>query len=266
MVDIATGILDASESTRGTLDELIELQNRLAGELLTALRRADLRRRAGAALRQADQRDARRLPPPGRHLRRGAGRGRRRRAAGKGKTSWLAWPRAAWAEEAPAAEPAIRAVLEAYRAALEAKDVAAVAAVHVELAPDQRDGFTRYFASADDLNGRAQRRRRAARRRRGAGHLHAPRRVQGPLQRQAGGAGGAALERRRAAERTLADARREALVVSRGGAAASEGRFEAHERDRARCARPRRSAGTTTFTNAKIVSRQSSPRPPSERS
>ena len=38
VVDIATGILEASESTRGEPDDLIELQNRLATGLLTALR------------------------------------------------------------------------------------------------------------------------------------------------------------------------------------------------------------------------------------
>ena len=38
VVDIATGILDASESARGQPDDLIELQNQLATELLLALR------------------------------------------------------------------------------------------------------------------------------------------------------------------------------------------------------------------------------------
>jgi len=68
--------------------------------------------------------------------------------------AWLPWPGTAWAADAAAdagSEDAILAVLEAYRAALQAKDVAAVAAVHVELPPEQREGFTRYFASADGL-------------------------------------------------------------------------------------------------------------------
>jgi ketosteroid isomerase-like protein len=66
------------------------------------------------------------------------------------KRSWLEWPRSAWAADG-AAEQAIRGVLEAYRAALQAKDVAGVAATHVDLGEDQRQGFVRYFAGADDL-------------------------------------------------------------------------------------------------------------------
>ena len=150
VVDIATGILDASETQKGDLDELIDLQNRLAGDLLAALHvsLSDDERTQLFARRTNEMMDGYRrlvdtfgeatggepLPPQ----------------PGKGKTSWLAWPRAAWADDA-SAETAIRAVLEAYRAALQAEDVAAVAAVHVELAPEQRDGFTRYFASADGL-------------------------------------------------------------------------------------------------------------------
>ena len=42
-------------------------------------------------------------------------------------------------------------LLEAYRAALQAKDVAAVAATHVDLSDEQRAGFVRYFEGADDL-------------------------------------------------------------------------------------------------------------------
>lgn len=151
VVDIATGILDASESRRGDLDELIEVQNQLAGDLLAALRipLTDEERTQLFAKRTNETLDGyRRLadtfgeaptPAPAREQ-----KGDRR--------SLMAWPSVAWAQEAPAdAEPAIRATLEAYRAALESEDVEAVAAVHLELAPEQREGFVRYFAAADDL-------------------------------------------------------------------------------------------------------------------
>jgi adenylate cyclase len=150
VVDIATGILDASEKQKGDLDELIDVQNRLAGDLLAALhvRLSDDERTQLFAGRTNETLDGyRRLadtfgdatggaapaPPPSKPKR----------------SSWLG-PRAAWAADADP-EPAIRAVLEAYRKALESEDVGAVAAVHVELPPEQRDGFTRYFASADGL-------------------------------------------------------------------------------------------------------------------
>jgi len=151
VVDIATGILDASKMQKGDLDELIDVQNRLAGDLLAALHvsLSDDERTQLFAGRTNETLDGyRRLadtfgdatggaapaPPPSKPKR----------------SSWLSWPRAAWAADADP-EPAIRAVLEAYRAALEAEDVGAVAAVHVELPPEQRAGFTRYFASADGL-------------------------------------------------------------------------------------------------------------------
>jgi ketosteroid isomerase-like protein/TolB-like protein len=150
VVDIATGILDASESARGHPDGLIELQNALAADLLGALRvplSADERTMLFARRTRETLDDYRRLadtfgeaperpaPPPNR-----------------GKTSWLPGPRAAWADTAADAEPAIRTLLEAYRAALEKEDVEAVAAVHVELGPEQRTSFARYFDSAEDLH------------------------------------------------------------------------------------------------------------------
>src|SRR5262245_6720562 len=150
VVDIATGILDASESTRGQPDDLIELQNQLATELLGALRvhLTDQERASLFANRSKESLDGyRRLAdtfgeapesPP-------------QAPARKRKTSWLErldWPRSAWAADA---EPAIRSLLEAYRAALQAEDVAAVAATHLDLSEEQRGGFTRYFEGAQDL-------------------------------------------------------------------------------------------------------------------
>jgi adenylate cyclase len=150
VVDTSSGILDASESTRGNADDLIELQNRLASEVLIALgvqlsdtereqlfagrtkETLELYRRLADTFGEAPE-DA--IGPPA--------QGERR--------SWLSWPRPAMAQELDTPEAAIRAVLEAYRAALEHEDINAVAATHVELTPEQRTGFERYFGSADDL-------------------------------------------------------------------------------------------------------------------
>lgn len=150
VVDIATGILDASETTRGTPDELVDLQNQLAAHLLAALhvQLSPDERTLLFAKRSNESLDGyRRMFDTF-----GEAAGEPAAPAASGKTSWLAWPSVAWAADDAAATVAIEAVLEAYRAALQAKDVDGVAKVHVELSSDQRDGFVRYFASADDLS------------------------------------------------------------------------------------------------------------------
>ncbi|MBX3028291.1 hypothetical protein KF840_25655 [bacterium] len=147
VVDISTGLLDASDSVRGSPDELIELQNQLASSVIAALgvhlspeqeatlfaqrtrETLDGYRRLADTFGEAPESQA----PPGRE-----------------RTSWRRWPGGgvAWADDASAE---VTALLEAYRAALEKKDIEAVAAVHVSLTDEQRAGFDRYFASADDL-------------------------------------------------------------------------------------------------------------------
>jgi adenylate cyclase len=147
VVDISTGILEGSEEVRGDTDDMIELQNELADDLLTALRvsLSDEERKQVFANRSKDSLDAyRRLADTFGNAPDAA------QPAPRRKTSWLAWPRAAWAGDA-SPEQAIRAVLEAYRAALEAESVEAVAATHVELNEEQRTGFARYFAGAEQL-------------------------------------------------------------------------------------------------------------------
>lgn len=147
VVDISTGLLDASESLRGSPEELIELQNQLASAVITALgvRLSADEQTALFAQRTRETLDGyRRLAdtfgeapesrPPGGHER----------------TSWLGWVGTAWADDG-GGTAAVTALLEVYRAALERKDVDAVAAVHVSLNDEQRAGFSRYFASADDL-------------------------------------------------------------------------------------------------------------------
>jgi class 3 adenylate cyclase/TolB-like protein/ketosteroid isomerase-like protein len=148
VVDISSGILDASERTRGRPDDLIELQNQLAAALLGALgvRLSSDEQAQLFAQRTKETLDGyRRLADTF-----GEAPGPSPAGSGAERTSWLGGPRAAWAEAAPE-ESAIRTLPEAYRAALEHEDVDAVAGTHLELNADQRAGFERYFASADGL-------------------------------------------------------------------------------------------------------------------
>lgn len=151
VVDISTGILEASESLRGAPDDLIELQNEAASSLIVALgvqlspaERAELfaqrtRETLDGYRRLAETFGQSEAPAPSVP------------SAGAARTSWLAWTAIARAEES-GAEGEVLALLEAYRVALERRDVDAVAATHVSLTGEQRDGFVRYFASAEDLH------------------------------------------------------------------------------------------------------------------
>lgn len=148
VVDISTGLLDASESMRGPPDGLIELQNQVASALLTAL---------GIQLSEPELSDlfARRTKETLEGYRRLAdtfGEAPEDRPApprAPQRNSWLSWGATAWAD---AADPELTALLEAYRTALERKDVDAVAATHLSLTDEQRAGFARYFESADQLS------------------------------------------------------------------------------------------------------------------
>jgi adenylate cyclase len=148
VVDISTGILDASESLRAPPGDLIELQNQMASTLISTfgVNLSPIEREELFAQRTKDTLDAyRRLAdtfgeaPPGSD----------EPPKPRPRTSWLRWTDVAWAQDA--AHDEVLAVLEAYRAALEHEDVDAVAATHVSLSDEQRDGFVRYFASAEGL-------------------------------------------------------------------------------------------------------------------
>ena len=147
VVDTSSGILDASESVHGAPEELIELQNQLASSVIAALgvRLSADEQAALFAQRTRETLDGyRRLADTfGEAPEHAAPRPAER-------TSWLAWGGVAWADDG-ADQAQVAELLEAYRAAIERKDVEAVAATHVALSDDQRAGFTRYFASADAL-------------------------------------------------------------------------------------------------------------------
>lgn len=147
VVDIETGILDASESLQGTAEGLIELQNRLAAELLAALgvELSEPEQEALFAQRTRETLDAYR------RLAETFGDAAPAAERGKERTSRLGWGAVAWAAEDDG-EDEVRALLEEYRGALERKDAEAIAATHVNLGDEQREGFARYFESADGLS------------------------------------------------------------------------------------------------------------------
>ncbi len=157
VVDIASGLLDASERVSGNPNELIELQNQLAVNMLHALNidlspeerttifaqrtneTLDGYRMLADTLGGAAAKDASpsRIPDTSR---------------GEPGQWWLPWPAVAWAEAADGDEEAIRVVLLEWAAALQAKDLDRVAAVTIDMADAQRTALARYFDNAERLS------------------------------------------------------------------------------------------------------------------
>ena len=159
VVDIASGLLDASENVSGKPTQLIELQNQLAVNVLRALNIAlsPDERTMLFAKRTNDTLDSYRM------LADTLGGGAPKDAPAGGTPppaappvdsgrSWLSFPfpRAAWADDA-ADEAAIRAVLTEWAAALQAKDLTRVAAVSLAMDDAQKTALSRYFENADKL-------------------------------------------------------------------------------------------------------------------
>jgi adenylate cyclase len=147
VVDISTGILDASESRSGPPEGLIEVQNQVASSLIAALG-VDLSPEQHAEL--FEDRTKETLNAYRRMLDTfGEAPEEAPAPAGDGRSSRVWWSATAWAADDGHAE--VLALMESYRAALEREDADAVAATHVSLTDEQRAGFARYFASADEL-------------------------------------------------------------------------------------------------------------------
>jgi CHAT domain-containing protein len=166
IVDIGTGLLEATERVVGPIDKLMELENELALRALRALGVDPTKEQVQAifASRGNETLDAYRLfvdtfgseggagekppppapAPPSEHRVPGAP------AAGSG-TSWLSWQAVAWAEEADGDEAAIRALLNRYEAALTSHNVDQIATLQPELTAADRDKLAHYFSVAPDL-------------------------------------------------------------------------------------------------------------------
>ena len=157
VVDIGSGLLEASERVQGPQQRFMELQIDLA---LRALERLGVRptpdeMKAIAASRANETLDAYRMltdtlgeptaggeeePPPS--------------SAPSGPapgTGWLDWNATAYAGQDDE-EAAIHSLLTRYGAALEAKDIDQLATLQVEMRDTQRASLARYFASAADLH------------------------------------------------------------------------------------------------------------------
>jgi TolB-like protein len=151
VVDVATGVLEGASAAVGREEDFLALENELLMGVITKLhvRMSDDDERRLAARRTVDPDALRRFLDT-----EGAGAAPaappqppRRDEPSSRRWPWLG-PRAAWADEARAA---IMALVEDYRRALEARDVAALGTMYETFLPEQRALLERYFASVRDL-------------------------------------------------------------------------------------------------------------------
>ncbi|HLK11336.1 MAG TPA: adenylate/guanylate cyclase domain-containing protein [Candidatus Binatia bacterium] len=151
VVDIKTGLLEASDDVPGSEKQLVEMQNQAALHVARALGvSTPAEAKQVLAMRSNDQLDDYKLltetmggftddaaaPSPPKP---------------KGPGAWnLLGPAPAFAEPA-GDEAAVRELLERYRTALEGKDMNKLAAVYVSLPDPMRGALERYFQNAQDL-------------------------------------------------------------------------------------------------------------------
>ncbi len=170
IVDIRTGLLEATERVVGPPDKLMELENELAVRVLRALGVDPTPQQVKAIVdsRGNETLDAYRMftetfggggeppageshgppPPPATS---GPTREKPGVPATGPSTSWLTWQAVAWAEEGDGDEAAIRALLHRYGMALSSRSVDEVAAVQPGLNDADRQKLATYFQFAPDL-------------------------------------------------------------------------------------------------------------------
>ena len=156
VMDVSSGLLEASERVQGPQEKFMELQTQLAVAALRALGveptadqvQAMVSSRGNETLdayrllkdtlgEPVKKREAPKPPPPA------------ERAPG---TSWFEWRGLAYAGEREGDDAAIQALLRQYAAALEAKRVDQLAGLQVEMGAAQRASLQRYFDIARDLH------------------------------------------------------------------------------------------------------------------
>jgi len=156
VIDVSSGLLEASERVQGPQEKFMELQTQLAIAALRALGveptadqvQAIVASRGNETLdayrllkdtlgEPVKKREAPKPPPPA------------ERAPG---TSWFEWRGLAYAGEREGDDAAIQALLRQYAAALEAKRVDQLAGLQVEMGATQRASLQRYFDIARDLH------------------------------------------------------------------------------------------------------------------
>jgi hypothetical protein len=165
IVDIRTGLLEATERVVGPRDNLMELENELAVRALRALGVDPTPQQVKAIVdsRGNETLEAYRMftetfggeneprppaPPPAPSG--PAGEKSDVPATGPG-TSWWRWQAVAWADENDRDEAAIRALLSRYGAALTSRSVDEVALIQPGLSDADRQKLATYFQFAPDL-------------------------------------------------------------------------------------------------------------------
>jgi TolB-like protein/ketosteroid isomerase-like protein len=152
IVDVPTGMIESAFMRIGRRADFLRLESEV---ILGAIEKFDVRlteeeKERLAARRESDVDVLRRLleiegetpvPPAGPPS---------ERVPAPDAGSWLG-PRAAWADDEAVAQTAIMAFLERYRAATEAGDVTALAAMYADFSADQRAALERYFGTVKDL-------------------------------------------------------------------------------------------------------------------
>jgi adenylate cyclase len=149
VVDIGTGLLEASEDIAGTEQQLVEMQNQVAIRVAKALQvnvSSDEANRILAS-RTNDTMDSYKLLT---EQMGGMGDAESATPHPKSPGAWeLVAPAVAWADAGD--EAAVRTLLEQYRKALEAKDMQALTALYVSMTDGIRDALSKYFSNADSL-------------------------------------------------------------------------------------------------------------------
>jgi CHAT domain-containing protein len=166
IVDIRSGLLEATERVVGPPDKLMDLENELAVRALRALGVDPTPEQVQKifASRGNETLDAYRMftetfgpttehatsepHPPART----APDGEKPEVPGSGpETSWLSWQAVAWAGEGDGEEAAIRDLLHRYGVALTARSIEQVTVLQPGLVGEARDRLVKYFEMLPDL-------------------------------------------------------------------------------------------------------------------
>jgi TolB-like protein/ketosteroid isomerase-like protein len=152
IVDIATGLLVATEHVQGPRDRLIDLQNQVAERALHVLgvELTTDERETVFAERTNEMLESYRMLTETLGGVAPASTDRPARPRDRGR-SWLDWVPQAHAADAGPEEQAVRGLLDAYRAALEARSIDTLATLQVEMAEGQRQAYGRYFGNSENL-------------------------------------------------------------------------------------------------------------------
>lgn len=157
VVDVASGVIEASYTTSGPENRFLDLQNDVTMAVVSRLNLpvTAQEREAMLARRETDAEALRLLlesEGAGRQPRGTPSASRTMEPDAMSRSTYFSWwPAAAAAAESPGDEAQIRTLLEKYRRAMESGRVERLASVYTDLSPDQRDAQERYFASVRDL-------------------------------------------------------------------------------------------------------------------